>query len=390
MKKKETPEEWSERFIKARKKEKIAMFEEKVEELDTVTDAFLDVADRILEKETGSDRFFFIEERDFTKKIDDFLFDNYEMLLGTEDLDDDSISLRNNENLKLVIAMETNSGSEIPIMMLVLYPYKDDDDDDCIHMSILAFDIPKKYLCSKNSPLHTIKHFVESDTFKDFISSEDVFGLISLNTIVNLMYDITNPSPENKILFRFGLDTIEEVSISKDVVVARNALDAALTLKSIPCDMKDFLDEHFNEAYDVSVTNTTITIDLKNSKENSIYIDITKDPISVKTSLSTKRTNKILNEIYDEISDYRMTNIVLYDYIDKISEIGERRGIIKRDGSSIDINLEKFGDKLFKQIPNKKEKNISNKLIKIMDEYISTHPDSIEFIEQNNNKELDN
>lgn len=381
MNTKEELETWIERFEKARKKDKRVMFDEKIKEINKMTDDFLDKADDILLEETSDDRLFFVEERDFTEKMDNFLKENFEQLLGLKDINEDEHYRRLQENIKLVIVMETTSGSEIPLICMIAYPEKDENGKDCLRINMLPFSIPKKY--RHNSPLEIINKFIESETFKDFMTEPDIFEFISANALIRLMYDIVHPNPSDQILFNFSLDTIQEVMHSKDVIVARNALRTVITLNTIPFDMQEFLNEHFKGAYDVSVTNRDITISTKNSDE--IYIALDQERLNIDSTMSRKRTDQIINEVYQEICDYRMTNIVLYDYMSEIEKIGKERGIITKDGTKVNIEIQKFRNEFFESFLEDEKRDVPmDKLIDIMDEYIFKHPETLEFIEPEN------
>ena len=62
-------ESWSEKFINAREKDKMTIFNKVMDELEPLTDAFLDKADEVIKEETHNERLFFIGERDFTEKM---------------------------------------------------------------------------------------------------------------------------------------------------------------------------------------------------------------------------------------------------------------------------------------------------------------------------------
>lgn len=389
MKKNETQEEFSKRFVNARRKEKIIMLNKKADELNELTDAFLDAADELLKKETNSDRFFFVEERDFTQKMEDFFNEHSDELLQIEKLNDDEKYMRSLQNVKLVIGMETNSRSEIPLMMIVAFLDNDENDDIFLRMNMLTFDIPKKYINSSNSPLKTINCFAQSEAFKKFMSNQQTFNFISENNLTTMMFEITHPSPKDEILSEFKLDPISDIVFSKDVIVAKNALSAALSVNAVHGNMEEFLREHFKRTYDVTVDEEEISL-VNNYEE--IYIDITKDPLSVDSTASKKRTKRIVGEVCDEIQKYKFMCAVLHDYFKEITNIGKERGIITIDGSRVNIAIEKFRNELFDMftVEDEIKKVSSSKIVNIMDEYISTHPETLEFIEPKFSKETEN
>ena len=380
-------ESWSEKFINAREKDKMTIFNKVMDELEPLTDAFLDKADEVIKEETHNERLFFIGERDFTEKMNDFFYDNQDEFFQLEDgLDDDIIYTRLSNNLKLVIAIETNSGSEIPIAGIAVYPNIDENNKSFMSVWLLFFDVPKKYIRSKDSPVESLEGFINSESFQDLIMSEPTFSLIRANSAANMMYDVIKLNGYNDVLLRFGLDGISDLKRSKDVIIAKNALVCSISLNAIGEFIEDYLKQNIRGISNIELDSDSINIELSDSEE--IQIDFTKDMPVLISSLSKKRTEKIITrEIYNEICDYNNTKDVLWNYMKDISKIGKERGIITVEDSIVKINFGKFGKEFIKDLSDKEIQNISPaKSVEIIEDYISAHPKLYEFNDKKKKK----